>query len=390
MDQALERLGLQGRQHQLAGMLSGGWKQRLALAACLIHEPRLLLLDEPTAGVDPKARRDFWDEIHRLAAQGITVLVSTHYMDEAARCHDLVYIAYGKILARGSEQEIVDGAGLSVWSVEGAGEQVWSERLRAMPGVQSVVAFGSTLHVAGRDAALLAAIAGALAWAGRPARERSACQPGRRVHQPDRPVAGQLRAAAAKAARMKRFSVARTWAVFIKEFQQMLRDRLTFAMAVGVPVMQLILFGYAINTDPKGLPTAIVSADAGPMARSLVAALQNTGYFKVVQPGHQPARGRRAAGRRRRAVHDRDPARFFARCGARRKARRAGGGGRHRPFGLGQCHCRPGANDVRRRWCHDLIGPAALTRARVRRRLSCACTAATTPKACRATTSCPA
>jgi ABC-2 type transport system ATP-binding protein len=156
VDRALERLGLQGRQRQLAGMLSGGWKQRLALAACLIHEPRLLLLDEPTAGVDPKARRDFWDEIHRLAAQGITVLVSTHYMDEAARCHDLVYIAYGKILARGSEQEIVDGAGLSVWSVEGAGEQVWSERLRAMPGVQSVVAFGSTLHVAGRDGALLA------------------------------------------------------------------------------------------------------------------------------------------------------------------------------------------------------------------------------------------
>jgi ABC-2 type transport system ATP-binding protein len=155
VDQALERLGLQGRQRQLAGMLSGGWKQRLALAACLIHEPRLLLLDEPTAGVDPKARRDFWDEIHRLAAQGITVLVSTHYMDEAARCHDLVYIAYGKILARGSEQEIVDGAGLSVWSVEGAGEQVWSERLRALPGVQSVVAFGATLHVAGRDGALL-------------------------------------------------------------------------------------------------------------------------------------------------------------------------------------------------------------------------------------------
>ena len=152
VDQALERLGLQARQTQLAGMLSGGWKQRLALAACLIHDPRLLLLDEPTAGVDPKARRDFWDEIHRLASQGITVLVSTHYMDEAARCHDLVYIAYGEVLARGSEREIVDGAGLSVWSVEGAQEMVWSERLRALPGVQSVVAFGSTLHVAGRDA----------------------------------------------------------------------------------------------------------------------------------------------------------------------------------------------------------------------------------------------
>lgn len=111
VDAALERLGLTARQQQLAGALSGGWKQRLALAACLIHEPRLLLLDEPTAGVDPKARRDFWDQIHLLAEQGITVLVSTHYMDEAQRCHELVYIAYGKILAQGSAEQITAAAG---------------------------------------------------------------------------------------------------------------------------------------------------------------------------------------------------------------------------------------------------------------------------------------
>jgi ABC-2 type transport system ATP-binding protein len=111
VDQALERLGLTARQQQLAGTLSGGWKQRLALAACLIHEPRLLLLDEPTAGVDPKARRDFWDQIHLLASQGITVLVSTHYMDEAERCHELVYIAYGKVLAQGTAAHIVATAG---------------------------------------------------------------------------------------------------------------------------------------------------------------------------------------------------------------------------------------------------------------------------------------
>lgn len=111
VDQALERLGLTARQQQLAGTLSGGWKQRLALAACLIHEPRLLLLDEPTAGVDPKARRDFWDQIHLLASQGITVLVSTHYMDEAERCHELVYIAYGKVLAQGTAAHIVAAAG---------------------------------------------------------------------------------------------------------------------------------------------------------------------------------------------------------------------------------------------------------------------------------------
>ena len=113
VDAALARLGLTARQQQLAGTLSGGWKQRLALAACLIHKPLLLLLDEPTAGVDPKARREFWDEIHRLAAEGITVLVSTHYMDEAQRCDQLVYIAYGRVLAVGSAAQIVAEAGAS-------------------------------------------------------------------------------------------------------------------------------------------------------------------------------------------------------------------------------------------------------------------------------------
>jgi ABC-2 type transport system ATP-binding protein len=160
VDRTLERLGLAARQKQLAGALSGGWKQRLALAACLMHEPRLLLLDEPTAGVDPKARRDFWDQIHTLAGEGITVLVSTHYMDEAERCHELVYIAYGKVLARGTEAEIVRDAGLVVWSVQGEGSAALVAPLKAAAGVLSVAAFGSALHVAGRDAAVLdAAIA---------------------------------------------------------------------------------------------------------------------------------------------------------------------------------------------------------------------------------------
>jgi len=155
VDLALERLGLTARQQQLAGTLSGGWKQRLALAACLIHEPRLLLLDEPTAGVDPKARRDFWDQIHQLANQGITVLVSTHYMDEAERCHELVYIAYGTILARGTASEIIERSSLKVWAIEGEGVQALVGPLKAAPGVLSVAAFGHALHVAGQDGELV-------------------------------------------------------------------------------------------------------------------------------------------------------------------------------------------------------------------------------------------
>jgi ABC-2 type transport system ATP-binding protein len=155
VDGALADLGLEGRREQIAGTLSGGWKQRLSLAACLLHQPRLLLLDEPTAGVDPKARREFWDQIHRLAGEGITVLVSTHYMDEAARCHDLVYIAYGQVLARGNEQELIARAGLSVWTLEGEGVEDLAGPLRAAPGALSVAAFGNALHLAGRDPALV-------------------------------------------------------------------------------------------------------------------------------------------------------------------------------------------------------------------------------------------
>ncbi|HEY4942094.1 MAG TPA: ABC transporter ATP-binding protein [Rhizomicrobium sp.] len=147
----LERLGLEQRQNQLAGDLSGGWKQRLALAACMLHQPRMLLLDEPTAGVDPKARRDFWDEIHRLSADGITVLVSTHYMDEAERCDRLVFINLGNIVARGTVAEVIAQSGLFTFIVEGDGARTLAAKLHGRPGVEFVAFFGAALHVSGRD-----------------------------------------------------------------------------------------------------------------------------------------------------------------------------------------------------------------------------------------------
>jgi len=151
VEQALAHLGLEKRGNQLAGALSGGWKQRLALAACLLHEPQLLLLDEPTAGVDPKARRDFWQELHALAARGITVLVSTHYMDEAERCMKLGYILYGRLLVQGTAQDVIASQSLHTWSVAGEDLPSLAARLRDIPSVEQVAAFGAALHVTGTD-----------------------------------------------------------------------------------------------------------------------------------------------------------------------------------------------------------------------------------------------
>jgi len=155
VEQTIVDLGLAARSRQLAGELSGGWKQRMALAACMLHGPRLLLLDEPTAGVDPKGRRDFWDELQGLAARGISVLVSTHYMDEASRCHNLAYIAEGMLLAQGSATEIIASQNLSTWAIHGGGLIELQEPLRSQPGVDQTVIFGDGLHVSGTDASAL-------------------------------------------------------------------------------------------------------------------------------------------------------------------------------------------------------------------------------------------
>ncbi len=153
----IKRLGLSGREEQLAGELSGGWKQRLALGACTLSNPQLLLLDEPTAGVDPKARRDFWNEIHGLAAEGLTVLVSTHYMDEAERCHEIAYIAYGHLLVHGTVEEVIAKSALTTYTVTGEDLHKLQDQLTGQPGVDMVAPFGTSLHVSGRDKAALEA-----------------------------------------------------------------------------------------------------------------------------------------------------------------------------------------------------------------------------------------
>ena len=155
VDATLAQLGLTTRRRQLAGTLSGGWKQRLALAACLLHDPQLLLLDEPTAGVDPKARREFWDQLHELAAAGLTVLVSTHYMDEAERCHELAYICYGKLLARGTAAQLIAGSGLVTAEITGKELIPLAIKLRAVPEIRTVASFGATLHVSAESQQLL-------------------------------------------------------------------------------------------------------------------------------------------------------------------------------------------------------------------------------------------
>ena len=155
VEQALEGLGLTKQADQLAGALSGGWKQRLALAACMLPNPKLLLLDEPTAGVDPGARRDFWEELFRLSAQGISILATTHYMDEAERCHKLAYIDEGRLLAQGTSSEIISAQGLSTWAIYGENLADLSEKLQNQPGVEQTVLFGTMIHVSGKNAEML-------------------------------------------------------------------------------------------------------------------------------------------------------------------------------------------------------------------------------------------
>jgi ABC-2 type transport system ATP-binding protein len=155
IDNALNNFGLHNFADHLSGSLSGGWRQRTALAACMIHNPKLLLLDEPTAGVDPKARRDFWEDLHTLAASGVSILVSTHYMDEAERCHKLAYILNGNLITYGRAKEIIEHEGLYTFLISGDNLTELSEQLRAMPGVEQTIVFGENLHLSGTNLKLL-------------------------------------------------------------------------------------------------------------------------------------------------------------------------------------------------------------------------------------------
>ena len=288
-------IGLRGREEQLAGELSGGWKQRLALGACTLPSPQLLLLDEPTAGVDPKARREFWNEIHALAAQGLTVLVSTHYMDEAERCHEIAYIAYGVLLVHGTVEEVIAASHLTTYEVSAKDR----DKLTAL--AKEIERRAGRRHgraVRHQPACFRPRRGGARS------RDRALSQrPGTRwtafgaiarrcLHRSHGQGAGQLpmtvQMSEPRRSRTSGFR-RRTWAMLVKEFIQLKRDRVSFAMIIMIPLVQLLLFGYAINTNPRHLPTAVLLQEQSDLGRSILRALENTQYFKVTHVARDEA-----------------------------------------------------------------------------------------------------
>ena len=266
----LERMGLADRRRQLAGQLSGGWKQRLALAACVLHQPKLLLLDEPTAGVDAKARREFWDLIHDMAVDGLTTLVSTHYMDEAERCSRVVYLAQGRILVEGRASEVVARSGLIVFEGTGDAVDAATRALREAPGRRSRRRLRPRAAHRGHGPRTLAQSRRRARKGPRMARGRAAAR--RRLHPP-----AQRR----RRPHVKAFSLSRLSALLRKETIQVVRDTMTLRMIIAIPIMQLFLFGYAINSDPKHLPTGLLTIEDSKYLRTIAASLHNSGYYDI-------------------------------------------------------------------------------------------------------------
>ncbi len=316
VDAVLERTGLFERRRQIAGTLSGGWKQRLALACATIHEPALIFLDEPTAGVDPVSRRDFWDQIHRLAAEGTTILVTTHYMDEAERCHRLAFIFGGRVLAVGRPDHIIAKHGVRVVEMEVADAMRAADVLRRERGVDQVAHYGPILRVATLgelapvqfvrgvldreglgvvradevratvEDAFVSMVRqderGVLAADTAPVLEATAAVPAEHAVADVAQAADATRAEMRAARAHRGTTITRLGAIARKELLQLRRDRMTAAMMVVLPVMQLLLFGYAINTDVRHMPTVVLDQDHSAASRDLVRSLVATGYYDIV------------------------------------------------------------------------------------------------------------
>ena len=229
-------------------------------------------------------------------------------MDEAERCHKLAYIAYGRLMAQGTAEEIIASAApVHVVGVRRGPRRSRGERSQRQPGVEQIAAFGSALHVTGRDGAALEATL-----------RRATAGTAWRVERADsglEDVFIHLMSRSADnfgAQPMRRFSFSRWWGIVLKEFLQLRRDRITFGMIVGIPIVQLVLFGYAINADPKHLPTAVVIAEQSEFTRSYLAAMKTSGYFELRRRAPDEAAARAALAQGRRAVRRQLPGRLHA------------------------------------------------------------------------------
>jgi ribosome-dependent ATPase len=326
--EVLELTGLGDRTRQLAGELSGGWKQRLALACALIHEPELLFLDEPTAGIDPVARRQLWDLLFDLSGRGVTLFVTTHYMDEAERCTDIGYIYLSKLLVLGEPEGLkrirqVTPAGTRRWELDVPTPATHLAALREMDGVRDATLFGQTIHLLAderlTEAALLARIdvpadeasvreiaptledvfvtltttaegqreAGeaieTYSTAGEERRGRDAEETGeeRTPAGGDGPPSSP--AAPAPERRPGTWSMVGFLAVLLKEFVHLRRQPSTLLFMLVIPVFQTIIFGYAIETQIEHIPTVVYDLDGRRAARALIDRFENTRTFEIVE-----------------------------------------------------------------------------------------------------------